>query len=429
LLPLLGNLSSDPNPAVRREVAIALRDVPYIDCRYMLLNLVKGYDGQDRYYLNALGIAADGKQEALFADLRQTLPTDPLEWDQRTANLIWELRPASAVTMLKKRAEAQTLSADARKQAITALGFIKSEPAARAMIDLAKSTDKGVADQAAYWTGFRRGNDWATLLNWEEVMPTKVSADEQKMLAKRQILLDEYKSDSEKRRVALEMARDPEGGKVLVGLAADQKLPEALVKVVGPAILKNPDQTVRTMAKDYFAPKKETPVVEQPAVMASAATEKPPVANTVSNIDPAIAEIAMLTGNEKTGQTIFKTSCATCHRHGQQGNDVGPELTKIHQKFDKNGLLDAIVHPSAGIAFGYEPWLITTKTGQTYYGFLVSDGDQSIVVKGVTGQKHTIPAEKVFSRRQYKTSLMPDPTAMGLKPQQIADITAFLLKQ
>jgi putative membrane-bound dehydrogenase-like protein len=481
LMPLLGNLANDPSASVRREVAIALRDVPYSECRYMLLNLVKRYDGQDRYYLNALGQAADGKQEALFADLRPTLPAEPTQWDQKTANLIWELHPASAAGMLKARAEAQQLSADARKQAIVALGFIKSAAAAQMMFDLTKSPDKDIADQASYWTGFRRGNDWAKLLNWNELMPTKVSATEQKMLAKRQILLDEYKSDAEKRRTALEMARDVEGGKVLVGLAAEGKLSDMLMKTVSSTMLKSPDQTVRTMAKEYFSPKKSVepvvaePVLAEPARMEVAKVEtaavevfKPePTEKVVAKAEttkaepvkkeavikatkessaespaPAIAasvtsgrtglvldQIASLTGDERTGQAVFKTTCASCHRHKQLGNDVGPELTQIHQKLDKNALLDAILNPSAGIAFGYEPWLLTTKTGQTYYGFLVSDGEQSVVIKGVTGQKHTIPTETVSSRKQFKNSLMPRPESMGLKPQQIADLAAFLLKQ
>ncbi|GAB2599379.1 PVC-type heme-binding CxxCH protein [Spirosoma areae] len=438
LLPLLGNLSTDRNAAVRREVAIALRDVPYSECRNILLNLVKGYDGQDRWYLDALGQAADGKEEALFFDLRPTMPENPADWDLRTANLIWELHPPSAVPLLKKRAENPSLAADARRQAIVALGFIKTLPAAKAMVDLSKSADKSIGDQATYWMGFRRGNDWATLLNWEEVMPTKISMEEQKMLSKRQILMDEYKSDSEKRKVALEMARDAEGGKILVGLAADKKLSDKLIKAVSATLLKNPDQTVRTMAKEFFSAKTESSPETETNTIATAPTQtanSEATASTTSDApatgssDPAIAQIAMLTGNEQSGRAVFKTNCATCHRHGQQGTDVGPELTKIHQKFDKNSLLDAILHPSAGIAFGYEPWLITTKKGQTFYGFLVSDGEQTVVVKGVTGQKHTIPANQVFSRRQYKTSLMPDPTAMGLKHQQLADLTAFLLKQ
>ncbi|WP_338873981.1 PVC-type heme-binding CxxCH protein [Spirosoma sp. SC4-14] len=441
LLPLLGNLASDRSPAVRREVAIALRDVPYYDCRFMLLNLVKGYDGEDRFYLNALGIAADGKEEALIADLRPTMPSEPIEWDQKTVNLVWELHPASLVPQLKKRAEAQALPAEARRQAIVALGFIKTSAAAQAMFELTKSPDKAIADQALYWVNFRRGNDWATLLNWEEMMPTKLSAEEQKMLAKRQVLLDEYKSETEKRKVVLEMARDPEGAKSLIGLAADGKLAPELIKVASPVILKNPDQTVRVMAKEYFGKKTEkksesqlagdnaaTENMAMPTASAANETSKE-TASSAANADSPIAEIALLTGNDRNGRTVFLTNCSTCHRHGKQGNDIGPDLSQIHQKFDKNGLLDAILYPSAGIAFGYEPWLITTKKGQTFYGFLVSDGEQSVVIKGIKGQKHTIPADQVSSRRQYKTSLMPDPRAMGLTNQQLADLTAFLLKQ
>ncbi|GAB3707204.1 hypothetical protein GCM10027592_41140 [Spirosoma flavus] len=438
LLPLLGNLSTDRSPAVRREVAVAIRDVPYYDCRWLLLNLVKGYDGQDPYYLNAIGEAADGKAESLLADLLPTLPEDPTKWDKRTANLIWELHPANTVTQLKKRIESPELNADDKRQALTTLGFIRTTAAAKMMVDFTKSADKNVAEQATYWTNFRRGNDWAKLLKWEDVMPTKLSAEEQKMLANRQVLMDEYKSDSEKRRTAMEMASNPEGGKVLVGLAADKKLSDNLMAAVAPTILKNPDQSVRTMAKEYFSVKQEAPVAAETTARveikpSTASTESAPArvteSSTTVSTDPAIAEIAMLSGSPQTGRSIFTKSCSNCHRHGKQGNDIGPELTEIHQKFDKNGLLDAILHPSAGIAFGYEPWLVTTKKGQAFYGFLVSDGEQTVVVKGVTGVKHTVPTDQVVSRKQFKNSLMPDPNALGLSQQQLADLTAFLLKQ
>ena len=465
LLPLLGNLSVDRSPAVRREVAIAIRDVPYDDSRFILANVVKGYDGQDPWYLDALGKAADGKEEALFFDLRQTMPEDPADWDQRTANLVWELHPPSAVAMLKKRAGNPSLAAEARRQAIVTLGFIKTEAAANAMLDLSKSTDKDVAGQAMYWLNFRRGNDWAKLLNWEKLMPTTASAEEQKMLTNRQVLMDENTSDSEKRKMAIAMSRDTEGAKLLIGLAADGKLSEDLIKAAGPGIRTNKDQTVKTMGKEYFPwkpPTQNTP--EKPSATIATAKATPDVAETtigaterepvktgpVSTVpvqatsveptpttktesaistDPAVAQVAMLSGDDKQGKNVFKIYCATCHKHGTQGADVGPELTQIHQKFDKNALLENIIHPNAGIAFGYEPWLVTTKKGQTYYGFLVSDGADALVIKGIKGPSHTIPTEEVFSRRQYKTSLMPEPSALGMTNQQLADLTAFLLKQ
>ena len=396
-------LAANPSVAIRREVAIALRDVPFDQCKDALKTLVRGYDGQDRYYLTALGIAADKKEEELFALLKPKLPVDPLAWDQKTANLIWELHPASAIELLERRAGASSLTADSRRQAITALGFIKSPLAAKAMVSLSKIADTTVARQASYWVNFRRSNDWATLLNWDELMPARLSENEQKMLSLRQKLMDEYVSEADKTRVALDMARNPEGGRILVGLAADKKLPDALRKSVGEVIFQNPDQSVRTMASDYFV--------------------RPGVEKTVS-----LKQIAGLTGNGPAGLAVFKTNCATCHKHGSLGAEIGPELTKIHEKFDKNGLLDAIINPSAGMAFGYEPWLLTTKKGQTYYGFLISDGAEAVVMKDAAGQKHTIPTTSLASRKQYTTSLMPDPVAMGMSEQQLADLVAYLLK-
>ena len=427
LLPLLGNLSLDRNAAVRREVAVAVRDMPYRDSRYIIQNLVKGYDGQDRYYLNALGIAADGKQEDIFADLRPTLPEKATDWDDRTANLVWELHPTAAVPMLAQRANAPTLAADARKLAVTTLGFINDTSAVRVMLDLTRSPDKAVAAQATYWVNFRRGNDWAKLADWKGPVPQKTSTAEQRLLAKRQTLLDDTKSDAEKRRTALEMARTAEGGQLLVSLAADGKLSDELIRAVGPTMLKNSDQTVRTRAKEYFTAKPTKPA-DEPTPWESKATTpvdtKPSVVAT-----PAIEKTTLLTGNRKAGLTVFNAKCANCHKYGNIGNNVGPELTQIRQKLSQDALMESIVNPSASIVSGYEAWLITTKKGQTFYGFLVGDNEQSVVIKGATGQQHTIPTDQVQSRRQYKTSLMPTADALKLDQQQLTDLTAFLLKQ
>ncbi|WP_229311140.1 PVC-type heme-binding CxxCH protein [Larkinella soli] len=403
ILKLAGQAVDDPSAMVRREVAIALRDVPFGQSKELLLKLARSYDGRDRYYLEALGLAADKKEEDLFAALKAGWPADPVQWDQRTADLVWRLHPKSAAALLKQRALAIGLSADARRQALVALGFIKDETAARAMVDLAKAADKTIASQAGYWVGFRRANDWATLLNWDEIMPPKLSEAEQKMMAMRQKLMDEYTKEEDRVKLAKEMAASPEGGKLLVGLAADKKLPDALKAAIGETIFTNPDQSVRTMAGDYFT--------------------RPGGGATLS-----LKKLSAISGDAVAGQTVFRTTCATCHRHGQDGKDIGPELTRIHQKFDRNTLLDAILNPSAGLAFGYEPWLITTKTGQTYYGFLLSDGQQAVVVKDAAGQKQTIPTNRIASRKQYTTSLMPDPVSLGLSEQQLADLVAYLMK-
>ena len=59
---------------------------------------------------------------------------------------------------------------------------------------------------------------------------------------------------------------------------------------------------------------------------------------------------------------------------GRREGDVGPELTRIREKYDRTALLDSILNPSAGIAFGYDTWLVETKAGLLYSGFVLADG-------------------------------------------------------
>ena len=132
-----------------------------------------------------------------------------------------------------------------------------------------------------------------------------------------------------------------------------------------------------------------------------------------------------MAGNTEKGKGIFKTNCANCHKIGEIGAEIGPDLSNIHKKFDKLGLLDAIINPSASIVFGYEVWTIITKKGQSYIGFLLGEG-KSITLKDAGGQLNVIKAEDIKTKVKMEKSLMPDPTAMGLKEQELADLVNYL---
>ena len=110
-------LATDPSPAVRREVALSLRDVPFDYAREILLALARGYDGKDRTYLEAWGIGATGKEEALYAALAATqTERDAAKWPVSYADLVWRLTPRAAVPALAARAGAATLPAAGAQQ-------------------------------------------------------------------------------------------------------------------------------------------------------------------------------------------------------------------------------------------------------------------------------------------------------------------------
>ena len=56
----------------------------------------------------------------------------------------------------------------------------------------------------------------------------------------------------------------------------------------------------------------------------------------------------------------------------------------------------------------------------------MSDG-ANVVLKDVSGQRHTIKSDQIKSREKMSQSLMPEPTTLGLNEQDLADLTGFLL--
>lgn len=164
VLAMAGQMANDPSAAVRREVAVAMRDVPFAESREILLTLAKGYDGADRMYLEAWGMGCTGKEAEVYAALAAGQKTaDPLQWTAAYAGLVWRLTPAAAVSSFATRAGAAALSEKDRLAAVTALGFIPTKEAAFALLDLAQKGTGLVQRQAFWWLLNYKGSRWEGL--------------------------------------------------------------------------------------------------------------------------------------------------------------------------------------------------------------------------------------------------------------------------
>ena len=160
-LPLAEKMAKDSDAAVRREVAVALRDVPADKAQPILITLAKSYDGKDRAYLEAWGIGAMGKETALWPALVSALgQKDPLTWTPAFARLTWRLHPAAAISAVAARAAADSLSKEERKLALDTLAFTPEAAAADAMLAVAKDKADPVHDDALWWLIKRSTDDW-----------------------------------------------------------------------------------------------------------------------------------------------------------------------------------------------------------------------------------------------------------------------------
>jgi putative heme-binding domain-containing protein len=156
-------LARDTDAGVRREVALSLRDVPAARSLDLLVELARGFDGADRYYLEALGTGATGKEPALYDRLRRDLRigNDPLSWPASFAWLAWRLHVPAAVNDVAARARSARLSAADRKLALDTLAFIDDPAASRAMLALA-APSSAQRDMATWWLLNRMSNSWAS---------------------------------------------------------------------------------------------------------------------------------------------------------------------------------------------------------------------------------------------------------------------------
>ncbi|WP_373518040.1 PVC-type heme-binding CxxCH protein [Pricia sp.] len=390
----------DPSPQVRREVAISLRDVPWGKSGPLIKELSTGYDGKDRWYLEALGTAMEGKEEIAYEDLLSAQPKNPSNWSDAFASLVWRIHPKAAITALKQRALAENLSDSLKSRAVDALAFIDDKAAVKAMFDLKDSARNDVvSDLAGWWLDFRKTNDWYALWDWpsESAYSFTLPEDITKL---EESLLDKALPVAKRIEAGNRMAGSLVGGRLLISLAAEEQLSQEIVDGVSQAIFASPGSEVRTLARPFF----------------NAPDEK----------RYSVTDILKLKSDVAAGETLFRGQCITCHKNGSVGSDIGPDLSSIGQKFDKPAILDAVIHPNASIVFGYEPVMIRTKSGQAFYGFVLSEGETT-VLKDMVGKRIVIPSEEIDSKVEIKTGIMPTAASLGLTDQDLANLSAYLL--
>ena len=157
---LAGQMSIDASAAVRREVALSLRDVDADVAAPLLAVIARGYDGRDRSYLEAFGTGASKKEAEVYAAVKAQLGDDnPLKWSNAFARITWRLHPETAVADLKTRSLSDKLDANQRKLATDTLAFTPVNEAADAMLDIAAADSPNKAN-ATWWLLNRSSNDW-----------------------------------------------------------------------------------------------------------------------------------------------------------------------------------------------------------------------------------------------------------------------------
>ena len=129
------------------------------------------------------------------------------------------------------------------------------------------------------------------------------------------------------------------------------------------------------------------------------------------------------------GRKVFETgkgTCVVCHRVGETGGLVGPNLSTIGQIRTERDLLESILFPSATIVREFEPVAIDTAGGESLLGVIRRRTPDTIVLADAAGQEHTVARDQVTAMHTLPVSLMPSGLERTLSPQELLDLVAFL---
>lgn len=476
---------SDRNPQVRREIALALKDFSGPAARDSWIQLATQYDGQDRWYLEALAIGARGKESRLYTDLRHSFPG---AWDSKLGRLLWVLHPTESVDFLKKTLQDKSLKVEQRAEALTALSAQPSPEVGRFLAGFAiGEAPSQLRAQAATELIRQLFSQWEGLRQWSGIEPVLRQALNWDSVRMRALDLmgdlgdTVYTEDVFEQATAADLPVEVRveafrtvgrlGGSDIsrrlekflqtstgtIRLAAIQALGasnDAGARVALEALIRSDEsneirsEAVRALggsatgihllldlAEAGQLPKE----LQGSAVIAVNRSRNQEIQKRVEKVLPMFttrtrdriqrprAFFNRVQGRPDIGREIYsgQGQCVACHNVGGGSARIGPDLATIGEKLGRQGLFESIVNPSGGVAPEYVTWTIDTRSAGEVRGMIRADTSEHLAILDLSGKAQTFAKTDVLERRREPLSAMPNLVGL-LSEQELADLIAYL---
>lgn len=457
-------------------------------------DLALAFDGSDRFYREAAGIALKGHEAEAFAAVDDAHP----EWNEIKAGLAIQLHPEAARAAAEDAAKSRRTAPDLHMAALKALDAIGGEASGKVIVaHAAGDDDPAVRTYALHLLARDEGGVWESVLG-----DPKLEASLEKALADEALAGAALRFVSDTRRVSfypmlLSRSQDPDTPAAFRSacLQAVQTLVAARRDAVGEtpvatlqALVSDPDpdiaieavaataafgdeasrellhsamvdparpQSVRQSVANTLARTKSGALLILRSVEARELPEDirlgvaellhshreedirlmaeqlmPRDATMTGEPLPPLNELLAMTGDPERGKMVFfsadRAQCARCHMVGSEGKEVGPTLTKIGEKFGKEGLYESILNPNAAISHEYEVWIVETDDFEFVNGYIRAETEEYLEMMDAAGVLQRIDKAKITERTKSATSLMPTGLSAGMTAQDLADLVAYL---
>jgi putative membrane-bound dehydrogenase-like protein len=132
-----------------------------------------------------------------------------------------------------------------------------------------------------------------------------------------------------------------------------------------------------------------------------------------------------LAGSAERGSVLFGRHCMSCHRIGDRGHDVGPDLT-VSQHRHPADLLTQVLDPNRSVPPNYVQYVVADRGGRVATGIIAAETATSLTLKRGDGVQETILRSQIEELTSTGKSLMPEGFERDLSVQDMADLLAYL---
>jgi putative heme-binding domain-containing protein len=459
----LMKMAADPSAQIRREVALAIR---YLDAPDIWLKLTEGYSTGDRWYLEALGIAAEYHWDSYLPAYLQKEGSDWMS-SSEARDLVWRSRSEATPALLEQLILAENgpndhryyrsldfQNADLKNQTLKSLLvkgpnedqviilrqalYDEKKPDSQ-LLNLAKSKIGEIEDDRDFLDLVQKYR----LKGQKDRLLTLIYQEEDRSLSSTAAgIFTELHGVAE-----IETAmRNPEEAKAILAIRKFGAVDSREMALLLSKLWKDDraSNAVRTAAMEEAKGFQSEATLWEFAKADQIPEDLLPIAQKIlmgswnSNIRQLAVEkygdsmsqgydlVKMMSakGNLEKGKTISSTYCLACHKIGNEGIDFGPGLSQIGAKLSREALINSIIYPSEGMGFGYETQLVKFKDGREIRCIVNSKTENDLIVKLVgSGEQTVYKLADITSITQLGESLMP---AFPLSEEELVDLVTYM---
>jgi len=148
----------------------------------------------------------------------------------------------------------------------------------------------------------------------------------------------------------------------------------------------------------------------------------------MSDLEPSLPQVSHGRNFESGKAAYNDAQCFMCHRVGNDGGSIGPELTAASSKYSRREILESILEPSKVVSEQYQNYTVVQKNGDGATGRIVDENDEKVIVQPnlISPERVSIRKADVADRHPSKISPMPEGLVNLLTADEILDLLAYI---